>query len=66
MIYKSFILDKYKGIDSGHISTPLEIRLQKGKAVALIGINECGKSTILKVFVLSIIEMMTKKTFINI
>lgn len=48
MIYKSFIIDKYKGIDSQPITMPLEIKLQKGKAVALIGINECGKSTILK------------------
>ena len=48
MIYKSFTLNKYKGVDSEPISTQLKIRLQKGKAVALIGINECGKSTILK------------------
>lgn len=48
MRYTSFKIEKYKGIDNvvGDLSTT--IKLQKNKSTALIGINECGKSTILK------------------
>ena len=48
MKYKSFEIEKYKGIDIDTSSPTLKIKLQEGKATALIGINECGKSTILK------------------
>lgn len=48
MKYKSFKIEKYKGIDIDEFNCPLEIKIQKGKSVAIIGVNECGKSTILK------------------
>ena len=48
MKYKSFEIEKYKGIDITDSIPKLIIKVEKNKSVALIGINECGKSTILK------------------
>ena len=48
MRYTNFIIKKYKGIEENNDTPKLEIKIQKGKAAALIGENECGKSTILK------------------
>lgn len=43
MKYLSFTITNYRGI-----SEPLTIDLQKSSLVPLIGINECGKTTILQ------------------
>lgn len=43
MKYRKFIIHQYKGIEND-----LEIDLDKSGLLALIGLNECGKSTILK------------------
>ena len=48
MKYKSFEIEKYKGIDKTTNVPSIIIKVQENKATALIGINECGKSTILK------------------
>lgn len=48
MKYKSFEIEKYKGIDVGADCPKVLIKVEENKSVALIGINECGKSTILK------------------
>lgn len=48
MKYKSFEIEKYKGIDICAGIPKVLIKVEENKAVALIGINECGKSTILK------------------
>ncbi|MGK7893434.1 MAG: AAA family ATPase, partial [Xenococcus sp. (in: cyanobacteria)] len=43
MKYKKFIINNYRAI-----SSPLEIEVQKRRLTPIIGINECGKSTILQ------------------
>ena len=43
MKYKKFIIKRYKAI-----TEPLEIKLEKLSLVPIIGINECGKTTILQ------------------
>lgn len=43
MKYKKFVIHKYKGIKKD-----LEVRLDESNILALIGLNESGKSTILK------------------
>lgn len=48
MKYKSFEIEKYKGIDISEGLPRVIIKVEENKAIALIGINECGKSTILK------------------
>lgn len=48
MKYTSFKIEKYKGVDNTEGSMSTSIKLQKNKSTALIGVNECGKSTILK------------------
>lgn len=48
MKYKSFEIEKYKGIDVGADCPKVLMKVEENKSVALIGINECGKSTILK------------------
>ena len=42
MKYKRFIIENYKGI-----SKAMEINLENNNLVPIIGINECGKTTIL-------------------
>ncbi len=43
MRYKKFIIKHYKGI-----SGPLEVNLSKTSLMPIIGVNECGKTTILQ------------------
>ena len=43
MKYKKFIIKKYRAIKD-----PLEINLEKSSLIPIIGINECGKTTILQ------------------
>lgn len=42
MKYKRFIIENYRGIIE-----PLEIKIKQGRPIALVGLNESGKSTIL-------------------
>jgi predicted ATP-dependent endonuclease of OLD family len=42
MYYKKFIINSYKAI-----TRPIEIDLEKNSLIPIIGINECGKTTIL-------------------
>lgn len=42
MQYKKFIIENYKAIN-----TPIEIDFKKNNLIPIIGINECGKTTIL-------------------
>lgn len=42
MKHKRFIIENYRGIIE-----PLEIKIKQGKPIALVGLNESGKSTIL-------------------
>lgn len=42
MKYKKFIIENYKAIN-----TPIEIDFNKNNLIPIIGINECGKTTIL-------------------
>lgn len=42
MKYKRFIIENYRGVIQ-----PLEIKIKQGKPIALVGLNESGKSTIL-------------------
>lgn len=43
MKYKKFIIEKYRAI-----TEPLEVSLDKNSLVPIIGVNECGKTTILQ------------------
>jgi energy-coupling factor transporter ATP-binding protein EcfA2 len=42
MKYKKFIIENYKGI-----SRPIEVSIEKSSLIPIIGVNECGKTTIL-------------------
>ena len=42
MKYKKFIIENYKAI-----TNTIEIDLEKNSLIPIIGINECGKTTIL-------------------
>src|ERR1700743_1547564 len=42
MKYKRFIINRYKAI-----TEPIEINVEKKPLIPIIGINECGKTTIL-------------------
>jgi energy-coupling factor transporter ATP-binding protein EcfA2 len=42
MRYKKFVISNYRGI-----TNPIEINLDKNSLIPIIGINECGKTTIL-------------------
>ena len=43
MEYKKFQINQYKGING-----PLDVDISKNRLIPLVGINECGKTTILK------------------
>lgn len=43
MPYKSFTIENYRAIDS-----PIQINLREQSLIPLIGVNECGKTTILQ------------------
>jgi energy-coupling factor transporter ATP-binding protein EcfA2 len=42
MKYKKFIIENYKGI-----AGPIEVSIEKNSLIPIIGVNECGKTTIL-------------------
>ena len=43
MKYISFTINKYKAV-----SSPVKIDIDKERLIPIIGVNECGKTTILK------------------